>query len=47
MYVGEVEVKQKDLDGLIKAAECLLIKGLAFPNKDPVSKNFKKLTEDF
>ena len=42
MYVGEVEVKQNDLDELIKAAECLRIKGLAFPNEDPVTSESSK-----
>ena len=28
MYIGEVDIKQNDLPGLIKAAECLKIKGL-------------------
>ncbi|XP_066977948.1 protein tramtrack, beta isoform-like isoform X1 [Macrobrachium rosenbergii] len=35
MYLGEVEVQQTDLPGLIKAAECLKIKGLAVPDEDP------------
>ena len=35
MYIGEVDVKQSDLAGLIKAAECLRIKGLAVPDEDP------------
>ncbi|XP_042881291.1 longitudinals lacking protein, isoforms H/M/V-like isoform X3 [Penaeus japonicus] len=35
MYLGEVDVQQADLPGLIKAAECLRIKGLAVPDEDP------------
>lgn len=35
MYLGEVDVQQTDLPGLIKAAECLRIKGLAVPDEDP------------
>ena len=35
MYIGEVNVLQTELAGLIKAAECLKIKGLAVPD-DPV-----------
>ncbi|XP_063598505.1 zinc finger protein ZFAT-like isoform X4 [Penaeus indicus] len=35
MYVGEVNVLQTDLSGLIKAAECLRIKGLAVPDEAP------------
>ena len=34
MYVGEVEVKQTDLAGLIEVAENLGIKGLAIPDVD-------------
>merc|ERR1719259_995404 len=37
MYIGEVNVLQSDLGGLIKAAECLKIKGLAVPEDDPSS----------
>ncbi|XP_076050781.1 zinc finger protein 131-like isoform X2 [Oratosquilla oratoria] len=33
MYIGEVNVLQNDLAGLIKAAECLRIKGLAVPDE--------------
>ena len=36
MYVGEVNVVQEKLAGLIKAAECLKIKGLAVPDEDPI-----------
>ena len=35
MYLGEVTVLQEDLQGLIKAAECLKIKGLAAPDELP------------
>nr|XP_045598532.1 zinc finger protein 358-like isoform X19 [Procambarus clarkii] len=35
MYIGEVDVRQSELAGLIKAAECLRIKGLAVPDEDP------------
>ncbi|KAK7080528.1 hypothetical protein SK128_026793 [Halocaridina rubra] len=35
MYLGEVSVLQADLAGLIKAAECLKIKGLAVPDEAP------------
>ena len=35
MYVGLVDVKQSSLSSLIKAAECLQIKGLAGPDEDP------------
>lgn len=35
MYIGEVNVRQNDLSSLIKAAECLKIKGLAVPDDDP------------
>ncbi|KAK8394191.1 hypothetical protein O3P69_006403 [Scylla paramamosain] len=34
MYIGEVNVRQNDLASLIKAAECLRIKGLAVPDDD-------------
>ena len=50
MYVGEVDVKQSELAGLIKAAECLRIKGLAVPDEDPSaggsSKNQKKVSNN-
>ena len=36
MYVGEVNVVQDNLSALIKAAECLKIKGLAVPDEDPM-----------
>merc|ERR1719423_597969 len=35
MYVGEVNVVQEKLSGLIKAAECLKIRGLAVPDEEP------------
>ena len=35
MYVGEVNVRQCDLATLIKAAECLRVKGLAVPEDEP------------
>ncbi|MPC32255.1 Longitudinals lacking protein, isoform G [Portunus trituberculatus] len=38
MYLGEVNVLQADLAGLIKAAECLKIKGLAVPDEAPISR---------
>ncbi|KAK4324201.1 hypothetical protein Pmani_005203 [Petrolisthes manimaculis] len=41
MYVGEVNVLQNELAGLIKAAECLMIKGLAVPDEAP-SKDIKE-----
>ncbi|XP_068240483.1 longitudinals lacking protein, isoforms H/M/V-like isoform X20 [Palaemon carinicauda] len=41
MYIGEVDVRQSELAGLIKAAECLRIKGLAVPDEDP-TKSQKK-----
>ena len=36
MYLGEVNVEQDNLSNLIKAAECLRIKGLAVPDEEPV-----------
>ncbi|KAB7505306.1 Longitudinals lacking protein-like [Armadillidium nasatum] len=35
MYIGEVNVRQNELAALIKAAECLKIKGLAVPDEEP------------
>lgn len=35
MYQGEVKVLQRDLPGLLRAAECLRIKGLAVPDEAP------------
>lgn len=43
MYVGEVNVLQNELAGLIKAAECLMIKGLAVPDEAP-SKETKRIS---
>ncbi|CAL4139185.1 unnamed protein product [Meganyctiphanes norvegica] len=40
MYVGEVDVLQTDLPGLIKAAELLKVKGLAVSDAEP-SNDFK------
>lgn len=37
MYAGEANVAQSDLARLIKAAECLRIKGLAVPDEGPQS----------
>ncbi|KAG7176884.1 Longitudinals lacking protein-like 12 [Homarus americanus] len=42
MYLGEVNVLQADLAGLIKAAECLKIKGLAVPDEAPTSRSANK-----
>ena len=39
MYVGEVNVKKNELPGLIKAAESLRIKGLAFPVENSPDKS--------
>ncbi|XP_063864177.1 zinc finger protein 467-like isoform X7 [Scylla paramamosain] len=39
MYVGEVNVLQNELAGLIKAAECLMIKGLAVPDEAPAKES--------
>ncbi|MCL4131125.1 UNVERIFIED_CONTAM: hypothetical protein GTU68_065518 [Idotea baltica] len=44
MYLGEVDVKQSELAGLIKAAECLKIKGLAVPDEDPLLSQKKTTT---
>lgn len=46
MYVGEVNVLQNELAGLIKAAECLMIKGLAVPDEAP-SKEIKENKRTF
>ncbi|XP_066989409.1 protein tramtrack, beta isoform-like isoform X4 [Macrobrachium rosenbergii] len=35
MYIGEVNVRQNELTSLIKAAECLRVKGLAVPDEEP------------
>lgn len=42
MYLGEVNVLQADLAGLIKAAECLKIKGLAVPDEAPITRSGKE-----
>lgn len=42
MYIGEVNVRQADLPLLIKAAECLKIKGLAIPDDRPSEKQSDK-----
>lgn len=39
MYLGEVNVLQAELAGLINAAECLKIKGLAVPDEAPATKS--------
>ena len=44
MYIGEVDVRQSELAGLIKAAECLRIKGLAVPDEDPTKAHRKANT---
>ncbi|XP_045105172.1 longitudinals lacking protein, isoforms H/M/V-like isoform X10 [Portunus trituberculatus] len=44
MYIGEVDVRQSELAGLIKAAECLRIKGLAVPDEDPTKAHKKAPT---
>ncbi|CAL4060419.1 unnamed protein product [Meganyctiphanes norvegica] len=46
MYLGEVDVQQKHLPGLIKAAEYLLIKGLAVPDEDPVQHSKADKSDD-
>ncbi|RXG60808.1 Longitudinals lacking protein, isoforms H/M/V [Armadillidium vulgare] len=40
MYVGEINVKQKELASLVNVAECLKIKGLAVPDDTPQMKSF-------
>ncbi|XP_047484905.1 longitudinals lacking protein, isoforms H/M/V-like isoform X1 [Penaeus indicus] len=42
MYAGEANVAQNDLARLIKAAECLRIKGLAVPDEAPPSSESKR-----
>ncbi|KAK7071101.1 hypothetical protein SK128_007370 [Halocaridina rubra] len=37
MYIGEVNVRQNELSSLIKAAECLKVKGLAVQEDEPKS----------
>lgn len=47
MYVGEVNVLQNELSSLIKAAECLRVKGLAVPDEPPSNrKSSKRSTSD-
>lgn len=42
MYAGEANVPQSDLSRLIKAAECLRIKGLAVPDESPPAREKKR-----
>ena len=42
MYVGEANVAQSDLARLIKAAECLKVKGLALPDGNPSPETRKR-----
>ncbi|XP_018010400.1 broad-complex core protein isoforms 1/2/3/4/5 isoform X3 [Hyalella azteca] len=42
MYDGEVNVLQENLSSLIKAAECLKIKGLAVADSDPTDRTKEK-----
>lgn len=45
MYMGEVNVRQNELSSLIKAAECLRVKGLAVPDEEtPSQKSSSKAT---
>jgi hypothetical protein len=46
MYVGEVNVVQEKLSGLIKAAECLKIKGLAVLDEEPTPTKISKRPSD-
>ncbi|XP_068248049.1 transcription activator GAGA-like isoform X1 [Palaemon carinicauda] len=46
MYAGEANVAQNDLARLIKAAECLRIKGLAVPDEAPVANEGKRCHTD-
>ncbi|XP_064118571.1 myoneurin-like isoform X1 [Macrobrachium nipponense] len=46
MYAGEANVAQNDLARLIKAAECLRIKGLAVPDEAPVVNEGKRCHSD-
>ncbi|KAF2368647.1 BTB/POZ domain [Trinorchestia longiramus] len=45
MYLGEVNVRQSDLSTLIKAAECLRVKGLAVADDEPPPKKPKPDTQ--
>lgn len=42
MYIGEVNVLQTELSGLIQAAECLRIKGLAVADEPTSDRNMSK-----
>ncbi|XP_076060169.1 uncharacterized protein LOC143036552 isoform X2 [Oratosquilla oratoria] len=44
MYIGEVNVRQSELSSLIKAAECLKIKGLAVPDEEPANTSSRAST---
>jgi len=46
MYLGEVNVRQSDLATLIKAAECLRVKGLAVPDDEPPPRKGKEQRRD-
>ncbi|CAL4094905.1 unnamed protein product, partial [Meganyctiphanes norvegica] len=48
IYLGEVNVHHKDLESLLKTAECLRIKGLAIPDEDltNISKNSTSKHDD-
>ena len=46
MYAGEASVPQTDLSRLIKAAECLRIKGLAVPDESPPPNEKKRNSEE-
>jgi len=46
MYLGEVNVRQSDLATLIKAAECLRVKGLAVPDDEPPPRKAKEPRRD-
>ena len=46
MYSGEANVAQSDLARLIKAAECLRIKGLAVPDELPTASESKRCNSD-
>ncbi|RXG70851.1 Longitudinals lacking protein, isoforms H/M/V, partial [Armadillidium vulgare] len=45
MYAGEANVSQSELASLIKAAECLRIKGLAVPDESPPVRDKRRLGE--
>ena len=46
MYLGEVNVRQSDLATLIKAAECLRVKGLAVPDDEPPPRKTRERRND-